>query len=100
MKKALPMPNTPDAAPPADSAEPTKRSAARSRTKSAATPAVEPVPHTIGLPKRPRPARKDAAGGRLDMARRIVALAEDKKAADILLLDLEGLTTLADAFVI
>jgi ribosome-associated protein len=34
------------------------------------------------------------------MARRIVALAEDKKAADILLLDLEGLTTLADAFVI
>ncbi|HEY7937818.1 MAG TPA: ribosome silencing factor [Candidatus Limnocylindrales bacterium] len=100
MKKASPMPNTTDPAPPVDSAEPTKRSAARSRTKSAATPAVEPVPHTIGLPKRPRPARKDAAAGRLDMARRIVALAEDKKAADILLLDLEGLTTLADAFVI
>ncbi len=34
------------------------------------------------------------------MARRIVALAEDKKAADILLLDLAGLTTVADAFVI
>jgi nicotinate-nucleotide adenylyltransferase len=36
----------------------------------------------------------------LDMARRIVELAEDKKAADIILLDLTGLTTLADAFVI
>jgi len=36
----------------------------------------------------------------LDLARRIVELAEDKKAADIVLLDLGGLTTLADAFVI
>ena len=36
----------------------------------------------------------------LDIARRIVELAEDKKAADIILLDLTGLTTLADAFVI
>ena len=36
----------------------------------------------------------------LDIARRIVELAEDKKAADIVLLDLAGLTTLADAFVI
>lgn len=36
----------------------------------------------------------------LDLARRIVELAEDKKAADIVLLDLSGLTSLADAFVI
>ena len=36
----------------------------------------------------------------LDLARRIVELAEDKKAADIVLLDLSGLTTLADYFVI
>src|SRR5438876_11577451 len=36
----------------------------------------------------------------LDIARRMVELAEDKKAADIVLLDLTGLTTLADAFVI
>ena len=36
----------------------------------------------------------------LDLARRIVELAEDKKAADIVLLDLGDLTTLADAFVI
>ena len=36
----------------------------------------------------------------LDLARRIVELAEDKKAADIMLLDLTGLTTVADYFVI
>ncbi len=36
----------------------------------------------------------------LDLARRIVELAEDKKAADIVLLDLSDLTTLADYFVI
>jgi ribosome-associated protein len=36
----------------------------------------------------------------LDLARRIVELAEDKKAADIVLLDLTGLTTVADHFVI
>jgi ribosome-associated protein len=36
----------------------------------------------------------------LDIARRIVELAEDKKAGDIVLLDLTDLTTLADYFVI
>jgi ribosome-associated protein len=36
----------------------------------------------------------------LEVARRIVELAEDKKAADIVLLDLAGLTTMADYFVI
>jgi len=36
----------------------------------------------------------------LELARRIVELAEDKKAFDIVLLDLAGLTTVADAFVI
>ena len=36
----------------------------------------------------------------IELARRIVELAEDKKAADIALLDLTGLTTLADCFVI
>jgi ribosome-associated protein len=81
-------------------AEPAKRAAAKAVARAAATPASEAEPHSIGLPKRARPARKVAAAARLDMARRIVALAEDKKAADILLLDLEGLTTLADAFVI
>jgi ribosome-associated protein len=59
---------------------------------------TEPTPRADGLPHRsaaPRPDRPP-----LELARRIVELAEDKKAADIVLLDLTGLTTLADAFVI
>jgi ribosome-associated protein len=36
----------------------------------------------------------------MDLARRIVELAEDRKAADIVLLDLTGLTGVADQFVI
>ena len=43
---------------------------------------------------------KAAERSSLDIARRIVELAEDKKAADIVLLDLSALTTLADHFVI
>lgn len=57
------------------------------------------APRTLGLPHRdaPLPASERAA---LDIARRVVELAEDKKAAEIVLLDLNGLTTLADYFVI
>ena len=60
-------------------------------------PAASPRPD--GLPHRDEAA---PASDRppLDLARRIVELAEDKKAADIVLLDLGELTTLADAFVI
>ena len=67
---------------------------------------TEPVPAKLatspradGLPKR---AASKPAGGQppLQLARRIVELAEDKKAADIVLLDLAGLTTMADYFVI
>ena len=61
-------------------------------------------PRADGLPKRDgRPAAEAAAAGdatALELARRIVELAEDKKAADIVLIDLTGLTTLADYFVI
>ena len=63
-------------------------------------------PSPDGLPKRERlpagegPASQPAGRPPLDLARRIVELAEDKKAADIVLLDLTGLTTLADYFVI
>ena len=52
-----------------------------------------------GLPAREQPAPLDGRAS-LDVARRIVELAEDKKAADIVLLDVGALTTLADAFVI
>jgi len=67
---------------------------------------TEPVPNTTteapradGLPKRRTKAAKSDLEP-LEVARRIVDLAEDKKAADIVLLDLAGLTTLADYFVI
>ena len=57
------------------------------------------APSADGLPRRdgPVPASEQAP---LELARRIVELAEDKKAADIVLLDLTPLTTLADYFVI
>jgi ribosome-associated protein len=62
---------------------------------------TEPARNPIGLPNR---ATEAAQSGTemppLELARRIVELAEDKKAADIVLLDLTGLTTVADYFVI
>ncbi len=70
--------------------------AASSTENHVSSPAV---PRSNGLPQRdaPAPAGERAA---LDVARRVVELAEDKKAAEIVLLDLIGLTTLADYFVI
>jgi len=58
-----------------------------------------PAPRPDGLPAREERA---PVGDRpaLDVARRIVELVEDKKAADIVLLDLAELTTVADYFVI
>ena len=62
-------------------------------------PASTTAPRPDGLPARDTAApASDRAP--LDLARRIVELAEDKKAADIVLLDLGELTTVADAFVI
>lgn len=62
-------------------------------------PALATTPRPDGLPARDT-AAPETDRAALDLARRIVELAEDKKAADIVLLDLGGLTTLADAFVI
>jgi ribosome-associated protein len=63
-----------------------------------------PTPRPDGLPSRRRRAapRSQATDERasIDLARRIVELAEDRKAADIVLLDLTGLTGVADQFVI
>ncbi len=61
--------------------------------------APAPVPSADGLPRRETPAPR-SEWPPLELARRIVDLAEDKKAADIVLLDLTALTTLADYFVI
>lgn len=58
-----------------------------------------PTPRPDGLPARAEPA-PDTGRSPLELARRVVELAEDKKAADIVLLDLAALTTLADHFVI
>lgn len=70
-------------------------------------PMTDQKPEDIrGLPRR-RTARTKAADKKqatdeeaLALARRIVDLASDKKAADIVLLEIGGLTTLADYFVI
>ena len=74
--------------------------AAEPAVSSGTKPAVSPgTPRASGLPQRDAPA---PAGERdpLEIARRVVELAEDKKAAEIVILDLIGLTTLADYFVI
>jgi ribosome-associated protein len=64
-----------------------------------ALPDVATAPRPDGLPKR---GRSTATADRppLELARRIVELAEDKKAADMILLELYPLTTMADYFVI
>ena len=58
------------------------------------------APRADGLPNRGSRAAASAGRPPLELARRIVELAEDKKAADIVLLDLGTLTTMADYFVI
>ncbi|MEO8468065.1 MAG: ribosome silencing factor [Chloroflexota bacterium] len=72
-------------------------------TEEAASPAAQPssaTPTRVRAVAKARKAAADADRSALDVARRIVELAEDKKAADIVLLDLGGLTTLADYFVV
>jgi ribosome-associated protein len=68
--------------------------------ESAEAPEPLHLPSPDGLPHRTTPAPHSADLEALAMARRIVELAEDKKAADIVLLDVTELTTMADYFVI
>ena len=71
-------------------------------------PMTDQKPENVrGLPTRRRTSRAKATSEKqapdeqaLALARRIVDLASDKKAADIVLLEIYGLTTLADYFVI
>ena len=58
------------------------------------------APSADGLPRRATPAPTTDERAALDLARRVVELAEDKKAADMVVLELAPLTTLADYFVI
>ena len=62
-------------------------------------PATSSTPRADGLPERDTPAPSDGRAP-LDVARRVVEAAEDKKAAEIVLLELGELTTLADYFVV
>lgn len=77
---------------------------ARKTTKETAAAGLpEPTPLRPGLPRRSKPVPRAGATPEkeaLALARRIVELAEDKKASDIVLLEIGGLTTLADYFVI
>jgi ribosome-associated protein len=61
---------------------------------------IADAPSADGLPRRDTPYAATGDRAALDLARRVVELAEDKKAADIVLLELAPLTTLADYFVI
>jgi ribosome-associated protein len=63
-------------------------------------PATTATPRADGLPRREEPAQPTDAVSPLDVARVAVEAAEDKKAADIVLLDVAGLTSIADYFVI
>jgi ribosome-associated protein len=69
-------------------------------TDPSASPATT-TPRPDGLPRRdgPVPTSPDERAP-LEVARRVVELAEDKKAADIVLLDVTGQTMMADYFVI
>ncbi len=63
-------------------------------------PATDETPRADGLPRREeRPVERPERSS-IEVARRIVEAAEDKKAADIVLLDVTELTTMADYFVI
>jgi ribosome-associated protein len=88
---------------PAGAATKSATTTAKPKAKAKATTAAsaDPVvaPSADGLPHRRSPAPRPERAP-LELARRIVDLAEDKKAADIVLLDLTALTTLADYFVI
>jgi ribosome-associated protein len=88
--------------------EPTTDRRTDSPADSPAEPTSEPAPR-LGLPRRrARVAAKAALEGHpaefdpeaLALARRIVDLAEDKKASDIVLLEIGRLTSMADYFVI
>ncbi len=81
------------AVPPAIAATPAE-------TASPVAPGAGIEPRRVKAVARARKAAADADRSALDVARRIVELAEDKKAADIVLLDLAGLTTIADYFVV
>jgi ribosome-associated protein len=72
-------------------------------TGEAAQGPPQPTPIRTGLPRRRKPVPKSVDSPEeqaLTLARRIVELASDKKASDIVLLEIGAMTTVADYFVI
>jgi ribosome-associated protein len=102
--KRLKTPRT--SAAPARSGLPTRegavRPAGRGRRRSeAATGSLEgAAPEESARERASREAEVKAEREALELARRVVDLAEDKKAADIVLLEVRTLTTMTDYFVI
>jgi ribosome-associated protein len=98
-------PEPPEAGPAADTAaaETADLAAAAAETSDPA-PAATPDAPPPGAPRAGLPARTSPPPATdrdpLDLARRVVELAEDKKAADIVLLEVGTLTTVADYLVI
>ncbi|HEX7949730.1 MAG TPA: ribosome silencing factor [Candidatus Limnocylindrales bacterium] len=92
-------PTTEDPDPVTDAATKPRPDGLPSRRTTRVQPAAEVAAATdADTPVAPPAATEERSS--LELARRIVELAEDKKAADITILDLTGLTTLADYFVI
>jgi len=84
--------------PASDPAAPAEATAAPAEAIAEAAHVPAPAPRA-GLPARTTPPPEiDTAP--LDLARRIVELAEDKKAADIVLLEIAPFTTVADYLVL
>jgi len=84
--------------PVSDPAAPAEATAAPAEATAAAAHVPAPAPRA-GLPARTTPPPEiDKAP--VDLARRIVELAEDKKAADIVLLEIAPFTTVADYLVL
>ncbi len=101
-----PVPDSQDS-PPAAPLEPLHGAAAdgavAARRPAAAASNPTPAPPSVG-PRAGLPARTTPPPGTdrapLELARRVVDLAEDKKAADIVLLEIAHLTTVADYLVL
>jgi ribosome-associated protein len=115
--RAAPKPAAPKAKPAATAAAPKTATKPKATAAAAKPKATAAKPKTAAKPRTTAKAASDAAAPNADglprraaapkpdqeplaLARRIVELAEDKKAADIVLLELYPLTTLADYFVI
>jgi len=90
-ESAAPLPEELPAPPPPDAVAP-------GAPPDAVAPGEPPAPRP-GLPARTTPPPV-ADRPTIELARRVVELAEDKKAVDIVLLEIEPLTTIADFLVI